>query len=139
MIRFIALVLLVTACGLGSDPAAEIEERSYQVTGITVDGRVIDLGRSAARFSVSDGRIMGNNGCNQFGGSIIAKGDGALSIEEVAQTLMACPDTAEVETAFNTVLERADRWAWDGITLTFSSTDGSVTLTASELHVEAAG
>lgn len=140
MIRLIPLpLLLVSACGLGSNPAAEIEESSYQVTGISVDGQVIDVGRSAAMFSISDGQIMGNNGCNQFGGSIVADADGDLLVDQVSQTLMACPDTEAVETGFNAVLDRADRWVWDGTTLTFSSTDGSVTLTATRLHVEASG
>ena len=61
-----------------------------------------------------DNRIGGNDGCNQYQGNYTA-GDHSIRIgENLAGTLMACPDQLEAQARdYRQVLQRAARFALD--------------------------
>lgn len=76
-------------------------ERSLQAAG---ERRTLDL-----RFDPADGRAGGFGGCNRYSGPFRLDGQ-SLRIESIASTLMACPETMDLEAEFLHALETVSRW-----------------------------
>lgn len=60
-------------------------------------------------FSPVDGRMAGNDGCNNMMGSYELKEGGRISFGQMAGTLMACPDMTGTD-EFRAALERVDNY-----------------------------
>lgn len=75
--------------------------RSVQAAG---ERRAPDL-----RLDPADGRAGGFGGCNSYSGTFRLDGQ-SLRIESIASTLMACPETMDLEAGFLHALERVSRW-----------------------------
>lgn len=71
------------------------------------------------------GEVLGNVGCNGFGGEYEVEGD-ALKFGPIMSTLMFCEGpVGEQETATLNVLQESASFELDGDTLTITSADGS--------------
>ena len=122
----IASTLLLSSCGVFKSNKKVItvpkEQPAQTVTPIkhtdaskldgewtvwTVGGKkVTGEERPYVNFSVSEGRIYGNNGCNTVNGNFTTGEGQTLRISNVISTMMACAD-APFEAAINQALENA--------------------------------
>ncbi|MBT0572018.1 META domain-containing protein [Riemerella anatipestifer] len=69
-------------------------------------------------LTVETEKVSGNSGCNNYFGQLKTDAQtGAFSVENVGSTRMACKDML-VEQNFLKMLEKANRYESDGITLT---------------------
>jgi heat shock protein HslJ len=81
----------------------------------------LDIGR--------DGRITGNDGCNQFQGAYTADGS-SIEIAHLAGTLMACADPVDARArAYREALQRAARFAVDDTRLSLHDRTGRLLAT----------
>jgi heat shock protein HslJ len=55
------------------------------------------------------GRFSGSDGCNRLSGAYTLKGEG-VAFGQAAATQMGCPDTADVERRFRSVLKGTSHW-----------------------------
>ncbi len=86
-------------------------------------------GREAhLRFAAEGMRVSGFTTCNNLFGGYEAPGDGRLRFTQLGSTKMACvePERAQQEQRFMNVLQRVDRFAVDGDTLTLFENDRPV-------------
>lgn len=75
-----------------------------------------------------DGRMSGSTGCNRYTTGYTLDGD-ALTIEQVAQTQIACAPRAEaVQAEFLAALAKAAAWTSDGTALSLLDSDGNEVL-----------
>ncbi|GGM25497.1 META domain-containing protein [Dactylosporangium sucinum] len=73
----------------------------------------------------TDGKVSGNGGCNQFGGSYTAKGS-TITFTGLASTAMGClDDRASLESAVLQVLRGEVRWTIDGDHLSLTAPGGT--------------
>lgn len=73
----------------------------------TVGGKkVTGEARPYLNFSIAEGRIYGNNGCNTINGDFTTGAGQSLGISNVISTMMACAD-APFESAINQALDNA--------------------------------
>jgi heat shock protein HslJ len=61
-----------------------------------------------AHLLFQDGRVSGSDGCNRITASYELKGD-VVKFGQIAGTLMACPDSGEIQSAFQAALKSAVR------------------------------
>lgn len=88
-----------------------LESRKWKLSelmGEPVDPKG-DAGRAFILFSPVDGRLAGNDGCNNMMGSYELKEGGRISFGQMAGTLMACPDMTGTD-EFRAALERVDNY-----------------------------
>jgi copper homeostasis protein (lipoprotein) len=79
--------------------------------------------RGASLVFESGGRVSGSDGCNRVAGSYEVT-DNAVKFGRLAGTRMACQDTGDVESAFNTALTNAATWRTTGDRLEFFDSSG---------------
>jgi heat shock protein HslJ len=78
----------------------------------------------------SDGRISGNDGCNQYQGAYATDGSSIEMARDLAGTLMACPDPIEARArAYREALQRAARFTVDDRTLSLNGGTGRLLAT----------
>lgn len=70
-------------------------------------------------------RVAGATGCNQLMGSYTLN-DEQIALEQLATTMMACPDSQGAERDFLNALNQASGWEIDGKTLTLTDDDAPV-------------
>ena len=77
-----------------------------------------DSGRREAHMvlKVADQRVIGNSGCNSFGGTYELKEGNRIRFSQVVSTQMACPDM-QTEASLFKVLETADNYSLNNDTL----------------------
>ncbi|MBM3658199.1 MAG: META domain-containing protein [Actinobacteria bacterium] len=89
-----------------------------QATKLTV---VVPSAVVTAQFS-SDGRVSGNGGCNQYGGSYSISGSKMTVDDSIVATRMACAaPVMRVETAYLARLPKARSFSIDGSVLTIET------------------
>lgn len=96
----------------------------YSLVSLTENGQTIRPGSAAVRPTLSfDGkRATGSSGCNNFGGSYVAR-QNVLRFGNLASTLRACPDAQDgLEAQYLKLLRRVNRFE-------ISGTPGNQTLT----------
>lgn len=96
-----ALLLLVTGCtapiAASPSPALTLEGTSWLVTQI--NGTAV-LKVTTPTMDFADGRVSGNNSCNQYSGAYTLNGT-QFSVDQPLNTQMACaPDVMAQEQAF---------------------------------------
>ena len=84
-----------------------------------------------------DGSMTGNGGCNQLS-SEFTSGDGAISIGEIASTMMFCDGLMELEAGFTTGLDVVTRYEISGDRLQLSDDSLTTVLTFFAADVELA-
>lgn len=115
----------------GAAPSAEdLDGRSFESTETSgydlVEGSTITL-----RFA--DGSLGANAGCNSMSGAFTIE-DGALSVGEMAATMMACDEALMAQdTWLGEFFAAGPQVALDGDTLTLTSGDTVLTLTDREV------
>lgn len=136
-----ALALLLSGCA--SPPAASAGGRTdalaqvgrWSLQGATgSDGRPLSTlsphGTPVHAIAFSDARLSVEGGCNHIGGAYRYTAEGALVVEPLQSTLMACADTARMDAdmALATLLEGSATWriaeSWPE-QLTMEHDDGS--------------
>jgi len=132
----IFLGLLVSGCQAdGTNRASVLEESPW--TLVDLDGTApLDQKRPTLNFEA--GQISGNTGCNQYGGEFQVE-DGAIQIEDLYSTEMACFEPAgvmEQEQMYLELLRSIDRFeivddhlvvlTKDSRHLTFTSNPGDI-------------
>jgi heat shock protein HslJ len=137
---FLALVLLVTACGDdGGDDVStddggagsgevtfdDLVGRTFTSTDVTGYDVVPD---SVITLEFIDGRVSANAGCNTQNGDASVE-DGALVVEQLASTMMACEDPLMAQEQWLAgFLEGDPEVALDGARLTLTSGDEVIEL-----------
>lgn len=80
-------------------------------------------------------RLAGSTGCNNLMGSYHAEGE-YLAFEQVATTLMACPETQmRNERAMLSMLTRSDTWQIKGGTLSLKQANGNPLAVFEAVHL----
>lgn len=123
------LVLGLAACGDDTDPVGPPDDSTEEPatamdpTGswVMIDGPVAPVEGWDVTVTIEDDRIGGTAACNQYGGTVAWSTDGAMTIDGLSQTEMACEPTEvmELEQAFLSSLLVVDAFAVDdeGLTL----------------------
>lgn len=65
-------------------------------------------------FSIKDGKISGDNGCNTFGGQVSIHENGMFKVSDLISTKMFCVETAGLEMKFMDALRKAEKYTLDG-------------------------
>lgn len=110
-----------------SEPQESITENQLAGTSwqlMTMDGAEVMDGMT---LEFTDDAISGVDGCNNFSGGYTLS-DGTLSIgEEIATTLMACPDVdAAMSAQYLAALSSANTFTLEDDTLTIQTTEGEL-------------
>ena len=136
---FLALALLVTACGDDGDDDVSTDDggstsevtfddlvgKTFVSTGVTGHELVAD---SVVTLEFIDGRISANAGCNTQNGEAAVE-DGALVVEQLASTMMACDDPLMAQEQWLAGFLEADpEVVLDGAQLTLTSGDEVIEL-----------
>jgi heat shock protein HslJ len=102
--------------------------------------RLIELGSTPAidgrapTMNFEAGSVRGSAGCNSFQGIYSVSGQ-QIDFDELAMTLMACPDdegVMEQERRFFSALQGVERFELSGTELVLSAVDGSSIILAAE-------
>jgi heat shock protein HslJ len=98
---------------------------------MTIDGKLIEMSEDMERephfvLHTDENRLAGFSGCNRMSGTYKVDGDTISFAPGVAMTRMACPDAADIESAFTQVIEKADGWKITEDDLVLSDKDGKV-------------
>ena len=83
-------------------------------------------------FTIKNGRITGNAGCNDFEGNFMLKTDEMFSIERLNATKKYCKPFMELEYAFMGMLSKATQFKLIDNTLSFLDKAGNTLFTAQE-------
>ena len=132
---FVALVVVLTACGGGSEveaggqPDPEPDESvsapldgEWTLDFLVVEGDMaIVLPGDPIHLTIDGDRIGGSAGCNSVGGTATFGDDGVLAIADLAQTEMACADQSlmDFEAFYTQALGSVTMWRLDGDALVF--------------------
>ena len=101
---------------------ARLEDKRWELTEVMGQPVAVSPEGSQAfvRFDGAQGTVNGNNSCNNFFGTyVLAKGGRVRFGDDLAATMMACPDMT-VEVAFMDALRRIDNYAIDGENLSLN-------------------
>lgn len=107
----------------GAAPAAALDGGEWRVFEIGGQGVVAD---SAPTLQFAAGRLSGTSGCNRFmGGYVLGTDGGSLRAEQLASTMMACPEPLmQQEDRYLRLLGQVRRYRVDGGVLTLTGDDG---------------
>lgn len=81
-----------------------------------------------------DQRVAGATGCNQLMGNY-TQDDTHIAFEQLATTMMACPETAGAERAYLNALNQTERWEVNGKTLTLTDDDSETLARFQAVHL----
>jgi heat shock protein HslJ len=107
------------------DPKININD-IWAVTAI--QGEPVDMHQKRQKgplieISLSSMSVMGNDGCNNFNGTISGFGDGVIEFGPIAVTRKMCPDMS-VPNKFNSAIQQVRKYRLDPGRLVFLDTDG---------------
>ena len=92
--------------------------------GQAVSGTGLPKGLPTLELHMTDGRVMGHGGCNNFMGSFTMEWK-TIRFGDLASTMMACPDMS-VETAFLKAISGRDvTYKREGLQLLLSAPEGT--------------
>jgi heat shock protein HslJ len=130
-VAFLVVSLVLAACG-SQDPRTD--PKGLEGVGWVLDsdaaGSLVDHVPSDTRVDVQfqDGELRGTSGCNTYGGSYEADGDGSISFGAMSMTEMACDEPRmALESAYLQALGTVSGFQLTGGGLVL--TGGAVTLT----------
>lgn len=75
-------------------------------------------------FSIHNGKINGNNGCNNFGGNFQTPDKNTITIDNLFSTKMFCVETANLEMAFMEALHKATNYKFENNKVSFFDVEG---------------
>ena len=129
----LALAALMSACGGSEKESAVAPSGGGALTGRQweLDGAALGISGSESVSSwirFEQGRVTGNDGCNQFSGSYTQEGS-QLTLGPLAGTQMACPGAAgAVAQRVTAALGRVERYAVSGAKLDLIASAGATVL-----------
>lgn len=82
--------------------------------GEDVNPSVLEKGTPLLEIHLNEGRIMGNNSCNEFSG-IVDADDTAIKFDRIISTKMFCPGSMEFQ--FMDALRKVNKWEISGMRL----------------------
>lgn len=125
----LVLTILLSACsGSGSATMASLAGTHWVLEQINGES-VIENALPTLSFR-GDQEVGGNSSCNTFYGAFTAK-DGKLTIDELASTMMACPEPEglmDQETEYLKALESSASYRIDGDKLLITDSSNAVVL-----------
>lgn len=138
-IFIIALVATVAACNNNKNQKVSVEIEATEPKAETLssselyekewklselNGKAVVLDTTFQKYPhlifQKENRILGNLGCNGFGGNIEFEAGNAIKISDVTATQMACPNL-EVEQGFFDALNNAKSYTVENNVLTLSN------------------
>jgi len=81
-------------------------------------------------FTIKEGQISGNTGCNNFGGSFDTNASGLFKTGMLRMTKMYCAETAKLETTFTSALGKATQFLLTDAILTVFDEQKNILFTA---------
>jgi heat shock protein HslJ len=131
------LIVFAAACGDDDGGDGESEDRATAVSADQLDGRTFVstevTGQTLVEGTVvtlvfEDGNVGATAGCNTMTGGFTVE-DGVLQVDQLAQTLMACPDDLQAQDEWvAALLTSGPVLSLDGDTLTVTGDDVTLTL-----------
>ncbi|MCK0155678.1 META domain-containing protein [Cellulophaga sp. F20128] len=134
ILAFCTTLVLFTSCNSSQknkpttdtkeeSPAIEITDKNTTMKNtkwklMTLMGLDVSDKQAFITFS-EDNTVFGNTGCNSFNGNYEDLPGLKVSIGQMAATLRACEDM-EIEKQFMAVLEKADNYSLQGITMSLN-------------------
>jgi heat shock protein HslJ len=104
-IVLVAIAALLPACSVFAGALPDAAEGDWQLTEGTVGGQDLQVPAGVRiTLSIEGDEVGGNNSCNSYFGRIDTSG-GRLSITELGQTEMACPDVMDLEATYMQALQ----------------------------------
>lgn len=136
----LVLTILLSACsGSGSATMASLAGTHWVLEQINGES-VIENALPTLSFR-GDQEVGGNSSCNTFNGAFTAK-DGKLTIDELASTMMACPEPEglmDQETEYLKALESSASYRIDGDKLLITDSSNAVVLVFSSQDMSLEG
>lgn len=136
----LVLTILLSACsGSGSATMASLAGTHWVLEQINGES-VIENALPTLSFR-GDQEVGGNSSCNTFYGAFTAK-DGKLTIDELASTMMACPEPEglmDQETEYLKALESSASYRIDGDKLLITDSSNAVVLVFSSQDMSLEG
>ncbi|WNK19973.1 META domain-containing protein [Halomonas piscis] len=118
-------------------PDVALANTYWKLTDLA-DGPVADTedNQREAHFVLheDDQRVAGATGCNQLMGNYTQDAT-HIAFEQLATTMMACPQAAGAERAYLNALNQAERWEIDGKTLTLADGDNETLARFQAVHL----
>ncbi len=120
---------------VSSPPAADagglvLAGTQWELTGYSLNGQTaqdVSAPRPTLGFSADGTRLSGGGGCNQFSGNYASSAD-TITVRPLITTLKAClPAVSQLEGAYLKLLQKAQRFAGDTVSLQITGTEGSLT------------
>lgn len=126
-----ASLLLAAGCGGNDGPrGGPLTDTLWVLSSYPADAGLTEVPatvRSDIQFA--DGKVSGNSGVNQFAGGYESTDEGALTIGQLASTMMAGPeDATKVETAVLAALAEVAEYYADDSTLKLYDGEGAEVL-----------
>jgi len=106
-----------------------ISDSEWTVTHI--DGFENKTGKSPV-FTIKNGNIQGNSGCNSFGGSFETDKKGMFNVGMLRMTKMYCEAYMDLENTFTSALSKATSFQIDGDLLHVLNSEGKAVFTATQ-------
>lgn len=107
-VRTLVLVVIAAlppACSVFAGSLPDAAEGDWELTDGTVDGQDLQFPAGVRiTLSIDGDEVGGNNSCNSYFGRIDTSG-GRLSIVELGQTEMGCPDLMDLEATYMGALQ----------------------------------
>ena len=107
-------------------PIADLFDKEWKLKMLNGEPIVVDTTFKKEPLLVFDkesNRVSGNGGCNGFGSNFELKGDGEITLSDIAATQMACPNL-DLEGRFFEVLRAVKGYRIEGNTLTLTGENG---------------
>ena len=123
-----AVVLAAAALLLGcSTPAPSLANTNWSL--VSINGQPPIAGRALTLSFQADGRLVGDSGCNGYGGQYQVNG-GSITVSQLASTLRACAEQPlnDQESAFQKALNDAAQISLAGDQLTLQNASGGEVL-----------
>ncbi len=107
----------------GSYEVVEVNGQDISGQGVTLNIKMNDYGN----------RIYGNNGCNEYGGSITTDEEGKVTLGQLLSTKMYCQEKAQLETKFMTQLNKVDQYRISDDLLLLLDQNGNIIIKSKKL------
>lgn len=129
LLILVVISLAISGCSLGQASASLIGTWKLTAYGPSASPTPAVADSEAQITFNEDGTVVGNSGCNGFGGKYAVEGD-QITFSEIVSTLIACDDARMAqEGAVHSVLSGTATFKIEGNTLTLTNNNLVLVLT----------
>ena len=126
-LAILVISLILTGCSSTKTPTVSLDGTRWLLTRLPSGPALTD---TTVTIEFLDGKIDGSDGCNSYGGTVIVKGSKITVGEDMASTLMACPDPImQQASAFYEALKKSASYQVDGQQLMLLDASGQIVAT----------